>query len=69
MITDNILVQFVVCVVGCVSIGRVWFGGIGTIAGLFLGLFLFYKLRKRKKFDYDRIEQMFDDRLGPRRKN
>jgi len=63
----NIIVEFVICVIGCMTIGSFWLGNFGTVLGILIGLFLFYRLRKRKRknIDYDRIEEMFNNRLGP----
>lgn len=65
---NSIIVQFVVLVIGMASIGSVLFGTLGAILGFIIGLYLFWKLRRRNKVDYHRIEKMFDDRLGRPRK-
>ena len=61
MITDNIIVQFLVVVFGIGTIGRLFLGPIGGFIGLVIGIYLFIQLRKikKKEFDYDRIEEMF----------
>lgn len=62
----NFIIELIVCIIGCTSIGAWWFGPIGGIFGFILGCYLFYKLRKRKSIDYNRIEKMLDQRLGKR---
>jgi hypothetical protein len=61
MITDNIIVQFLVIVLGMATIGRLFLGGFGALVGLVIGLYMFWMLRKhsKKNVDYDRIEELF----------
>lgn len=56
----NFVIEFVVCILGCMTIGNFWLGNVGMVLGLFFGIYLLYLLRKRRKknIDYDRIEKM-----------
>lgn len=57
------IIEFIVCVLGCTTIGSLWFGNIGLILGFLLGIYLFRLLQKRKKnnIDYGKIEKMIKE--------
>jgi len=65
----NLFIAFFICVLGCITIGVLWFGNLGGFIGLIIGLYLFNKFRKRNRtnLDYERIGKMMDERLGPRK--
>lgn len=57
------IIEFIVCVLGCATIGRFWFGNFGMVVGIIIGLYLFYRLRKKRKnqIDYDKIRKIINE--------
>ena len=54
------IMEFIVFVLGCTTIGTFWFGTTGTIIGMIIGLLIFFKYKKKKEnqVDYNKIRDI-----------
>ena len=59
----SFVIEFIICILGCMTIGRYWFGNIGMVLGLVFGIYLLILLRKKRKksVDYNRIERIIKE--------